>query len=85
MKGIALGADAVGVGRLECWSLAAAGIDGVVRMLEILENEIQISLALLGVISFEELDAGYLSAAVPVTDPHVTSAFPHLRIPDLRY
>lgn len=85
VKGIAMGADAVGVGRLECWSLAAAGTDGVVRMLEILENEIQISLALLGVSSFAELDASYLSPAAAVADPHVTSAFPHLTIPKIRY
>ncbi len=85
VKGIALGADAVGVGRLECWALAAAGTDGVVRMLEILENEIQITLALLGVSSFEQLDSNYLVPAVPVDDPHVTSAFPHLTLPELRY
>ena len=85
VKGIALGADAVGVGRLECWSLAAAGTDGVVRMLEILENEIQITLALLGVSSISELDESFLMAADPVVEPHVTSAFPHLRLPEIRY
>ncbi|MDX1384902.1 MAG: alpha-hydroxy acid oxidase, partial [Thermoanaerobaculia bacterium] len=38
LKAIALGADAVGVGRLECFGQAAGGADGVVRALEILEH-----------------------------------------------
>ena len=81
----ALGADAVGIGRLECWGLAAAGAEGVHRMLEILENEIQIALALLGATSFLELDASHLAEAQPMADPHVTSAFPHLELPKVRY
>ena len=36
IKGIALGADLVLVGRLYCYALAAAGAAGVKRMLEIL-------------------------------------------------
>ena len=85
VKGIALGADAVGIGRLECWGLAAAGAEGVHRMLEILENEIQIALALLGVTSFSELGASHLTPAQPTADPHVTSAFPHLELPKVWY
>ncbi len=36
VKAIALGADLVGIGRLQCWALAAAGETGIVRMLELL-------------------------------------------------
>ena len=47
LKALALGADAVGVGRLEALAMAAGGTAGVVRMLEILEQEIRINLALM--------------------------------------
>ena len=40
VKAKILGADAVGVGRLECIAMAAGGREGVVRMLRILEHEI---------------------------------------------
>jgi len=51
-----LGADAMSVGRLYVYGLAAAGAPGIVRLLEILENEIQTCLALLGVTSFAAPD-----------------------------
>ena len=38
MKAKALGADLVGIGRLQCASLAAGGMGAVVRALEILEQ-----------------------------------------------
>src|SRR4051812_46211381 len=34
LKAVALGADAVAIGRLQAWGLSAGGKDGVVRMLE---------------------------------------------------
>ena len=40
LKAVALGADAVALGRLQGWGLAAGGQAGVVRMLEILEDEL---------------------------------------------
>ena len=40
VKAIAMGADLVGIGRLQCWALAAAGETGVLRMLELLEDEV---------------------------------------------
>jgi len=76
VKALALGADAVGVGRLYCYGLAAAGEAGIVRVLELLEEEIRCALGLLGVRSFAELDRSYLHTAPPVTAPHVHSAFP---------
>jgi glycolate oxidase len=76
VKAIALGAHAVGIGRLECMGLAAAGQAGLVRALELLEDEIRIAFALLGVTSWKELDRSYLHAATPVVPAHVTSAFP---------
>jgi len=76
-----LGADAMSVGRLYVYGFAAAGAPGIVRLLEILENEIQTCLALLGVTSFAAPDKSYLCPARPVVTPHVHSAFPYLDLP----
>ncbi len=81
LKAIALGADTVGIGRLYCYGLAAAGADGVVRVLELLEAEVEECLGLCGVTSFAALDRSYLHSATPVVPPHVHSAFPHLNLP----
>jgi isopentenyl diphosphate isomerase/L-lactate dehydrogenase-like FMN-dependent dehydrogenase len=80
IKGIALGADLVLVGRLYCYALAAAGAAGVVRMLEILENEVHQSLGLLGVTGFAGVGAKHLRAAPPTDPPGVHSAFPLLNL-----
>jgi glycolate oxidase len=85
VKAIAAGADLVGIGRLQCWALAAAGEAGVVRMLELLEDEVIRCLGLLGVRSFAELDKSYLQLATPTNLPHVFSAFPLLEIEPYRY
>src|SRR4051795_8006990 len=85
VKAIASGADLVGMGRLQCWALAAAGEAGVLRMLELLEDEVQRCLGLLGVNSFAELDKSYLHAATATNLPHVFSASPLLDIEPYRY
>ncbi|MBC8338071.1 MAG: alpha-hydroxy-acid oxidizing protein [Rhodospirillales bacterium] len=78
VKAMALGADAVAIGRLEAFGMGAAGQAGVVRVLELLETEIQICLGLLGVTGYGELDKSYLHQDVSLTQPHVLSAFPLL-------
>jgi len=78
VKAMALGAKTVGLGRLPCLGLAAAGVPGLVRTLEILEDEIRTCLGLLGVTSFAELTPQHLAAAPPVIEPGVFSAFPLL-------
>ena len=85
VKAIALGADLVGFGRLQCWALAAAGENGVLRMLELLEDEVIRCLGLLGVTNFAELNKSYLHPATPTNLPHVFSAFPLLEIEPYRY
>jgi isopentenyl diphosphate isomerase/L-lactate dehydrogenase-like FMN-dependent dehydrogenase len=82
VKAIAAGANLVGLGRMQCYALAAGGEKALVRMLEILEDEIERCLGLLGVTKFAELDRSYLHAAPPVTAPHALSAFPLLKIDD---
>ncbi|HEU5191083.1 MAG TPA: alpha-hydroxy acid oxidase [Methylomirabilota bacterium] len=78
VKAIALGAQVVGLGRLPCCGLAAAGAPGLVRTLELLEEEVRIAMGLLGVTKLSQLDPSYLRPATPVGLPHATSAFPLL-------
>ena len=79
VKAIALGADAIAIGRMYCYGLAAEGASGVVQLLELLETEIAIALALLGVTSLSDLNRSHIHAGAPaVTAPHVHSAFPLL-------
>jgi glycolate oxidase len=85
VKTLILGADAVACGRLYVYGLAAAGGEGVVRLFEILEDEIRICLSLLGVNHYGELDKSYLRPARQVVPPGVHSAFPHLNLPRETY
>jgi len=78
VKARILGADLVGIGRLYCYGLAAAGEAGVVRVLELLAEEVQEVLALLGATSFAQLDPSYLCAASPVPWRGRDPAFPLL-------
>jgi isopentenyl diphosphate isomerase/L-lactate dehydrogenase-like FMN-dependent dehydrogenase len=78
LKALALGADAVGVGRLEGLAMAAGGAAGVVRMLELLETEMRINLASMGLSSIEQLTPTSVFPAEPVVAPHVLSGFPLL-------
>lgn len=75
-KARALGAGMVGIGRMLCCGLAAGGAAGVVRVLELLEEEARIDLGLLGVPSFDQLDGRYLARAEPVVEPGLWSQFP---------
>ena len=85
VKALILGADAVACGRLYVYGLAAAGAEGIVRLFEILEDEIRICLSLLGVTGYHELDKSYIRPARPVVPSHVHSAFPHLNLPRETY
>ena len=85
VKALAAGADLVGIGRMQCFALAAAGESGVVRLLELLEDEVRRCLGLLGATGFGDLDRSYLHAAAPTSMPHVLSAFPLLKIEEYRY
>jgi isopentenyl diphosphate isomerase/L-lactate dehydrogenase-like FMN-dependent dehydrogenase len=80
-----LGADCVAVGRLYVYALAAAGAEGVVRLFEILEDEVRICLSLLGVTSYAQLDKSYIRPAPVVVPPQVHSPFPHLNLPKEHY
>jgi glycolate oxidase len=79
VKAIALGANAVGIGRLQGLALGAGGESAVVRMLELLEDEVIRCLGLLGVTSFAELNPSYVARAEPLGRPWLDSAFPLLK------
>jgi glycolate oxidase len=78
VKAVALGARCVGIGRLMCLGLAAAGVAGLVRALELLEEEVRTCLGLLGVTSLAELTRAHVAVAPPVFEPAALSAFPLL-------
>jgi glycolate oxidase len=78
VKGLCLGADFVGMGRFEGLAMAAGGYTGLMRGLKILEQEIRISMALLGAPDLASLNSSLLQRAQPMAQPSVLSAFPLL-------
>jgi 4-hydroxymandelate oxidase len=58
LKGLALGARAVGFGRPLFWGLAVGGAEGVHGVLEILRNELDRALAFCGQTSVRQVEAG---------------------------
>jgi glycolate oxidase len=75
VKAVALGARVVAIGKLQGWGLAAAGVDGLLRVLEILESEILIAMGLLGVTRLDQLGPAYLCREEAVGPAHEMSAF----------
>jgi len=78
IKAVALGADAVAIGRLQGYGLAANGVAGAVRVLEILEEEMRIAMGLMGVTSVSQLSPAYVTKAEPVMFPHEMSQFANM-------
>ena len=85
VKAIASGADLVAMGRMQCFALGAAGEAGVLRLLELLEDEVQRSMGLLGVNKLADLNRSYLHPAPPTQFPHALSAFNLLKLEEYRY
>jgi isopentenyl diphosphate isomerase/L-lactate dehydrogenase-like FMN-dependent dehydrogenase len=78
IKAIALGATAVCLGKMQAWALAAGGRRALLRMLEILEEELVIAMALVGVNTLPELTPYYIEPSLPVGPAHPLAAFPVL-------
>jgi isopentenyl diphosphate isomerase/L-lactate dehydrogenase-like FMN-dependent dehydrogenase len=76
VKAVALGARAVGVGKLLGWALAAGGQAAIERMLELLEIEIRTAMALMGVTSLAGLDPSWVRPVTPLGTAGATSAYP---------
>jgi len=51
---------------------------GLVRVLELLEEELVVDMALLGVTRVDQITPAYVCKAAPVTFPHEMSAFVHI-------
>ncbi|KAF7533169.1 hypothetical protein G7054_g7305 [Neopestalotiopsis clavispora] len=63
VKALCLGAKAVGIGRGFMYALSAYGTDGVLRAIEILSDEIQTTLRLLGVTDIAQLSPAYVNTS----------------------
>lgn len=74
VKAVALGARAVLCGRACLWGLAAGGADGVQTVLEVLRNDIRLTLAELGCPSIHDLSPADLD--LPGGWPARSSSFP---------
>jgi glycolate oxidase len=80
VKAMALGATAVGLGRLQGLALSAGGEAALVRALALLRDEVTRTMGLLGVASFAELNPSYVAAVAPVArQGWLDSAFPLLK------
>src|SRR5207249_11564049 len=78
IKAVAFGGKAVNIRKPQGWGLAAGGSAGLVRVLELLEEELIVDMGLLGVTRIDQIDAKYVCQAPPVTFPHEMSAFIHM-------
>jgi glycolate oxidase len=76
IKALALGASAVGVGKLLGWSLAAGGQAGLQRMLELMDIEIRTALGLMGVTSIKQLNPSWVRPAAAAVPFSQTNAYP---------
>jgi isopentenyl diphosphate isomerase/L-lactate dehydrogenase-like FMN-dependent dehydrogenase len=80
LKAVALGADVVALGRLQGWGLAAGGKDGLVRMLEILEDELISAMGLTGIPSIRQVTPKHVCKAEAVTPPHEMSGWVNMPV-----
>jgi glycolate oxidase len=76
VKGLCLGARAVGVGKMLGWALAASGEAGLKRMLELMDLEIRTAMGLMGVTSLAQLNPSWVRPAQPVRPATQTNAYP---------
>ena len=80
IKALCLGANAVAIGKLQGWGLAAAGADGVYRVLEVLEKEIQVAMRLMGVTRISDLGPARVAKALATTNPHEMSSWVNMPV-----
>ncbi|HUP17031.1 MAG TPA: alpha-hydroxy-acid oxidizing protein [Acidimicrobiia bacterium] len=69
-KALALGARAVAIGRLQCWALAIGGAAGVERVLEILRQEVQLTMTNLGCRNTNDLTRDTVRWSIPIEPGH---------------
>ncbi|CBF73650.1 hypothetical protein AN7984.2 [Aspergillus nidulans FGSC A4] len=77
IKAICLGAKGVGLGRPLLYALSGYGTGGVDKALQILSDEIETSLRLMGVVDVSELDLSFVNTTALEKD--LVSSFLHLK------
>jgi len=78
LKAIAMGANAVAIGKMQGWGLAAGGSDALTRSLEILEEEIKIAMGLLGTPNITDISSNHICYADTVNSPHEMNAWTNM-------
>ena len=78
VKAVAMGANAVAIGKMQGWGLAAGGSNALTRSLEILEEEIIIAMGLLGTPSINDISPNHICYADQVNHPHEMSAWTNM-------
>jgi glycolate oxidase len=73
LKGLALGADVVCIGKLLCWAVAAGGTDGLEQTLGMLRDEMMATMGMLGVNSLDELGPQHLTIEGTQVPPDTTA------------
>ena len=76
VKAISLGADCIGIGRLQCYAAATNGREGLNKMIDILTHEILVCMRLLGVNCLDDLNSNYVKKDISISDPSLISSFP---------
>ena len=79
LKAVALGADLVAIGKLQCLALAAGGSAGLSSMLEVLEEEIISQMGMMGITTLAELDASFVSTTFSSGLPDPADPWSYLR------
>ena len=62
LKALALGADAICIGRPYIWGMAAFGQEGIEAVLDILRAELRLAMQLHGVSSLANLDLSFITS-----------------------
>jgi len=70
LKAVALGARGVWIGRPFLYGLGAGGLAGVTRALEIIRDELDVTMALCGKRDIREVDAGILDGLTTDRSPY---------------
>ncbi|MCB1909873.1 MAG: alpha-hydroxy-acid oxidizing protein [Rhodocyclaceae bacterium] len=65
VKALALGADAVMIGRPQVHGLAVAGAQGVAHVIRLLRDELEVAMALCGCATIAEIDTDVLARGLP--------------------
>ncbi|KAK3054196.1 hypothetical protein LTR09_004974 [Extremus antarcticus] len=68
IKALCLGAKGVGLGRPFMYALSAYGTDGVFKAIQLLSDEIETTMRLMGVTSLEQLNGFYINTAALEND-----------------